>query len=405
MKKILVVFTAVLLIYNCDARKTNSRRSTRTEKIEKDDSTSSAKQEIVLDCETGEVLSEKMAHERCVPSSMTKIMTLYLVFEALADGRLILNDELPVSEFAKNKEGSRSFFEVGTLAKVEDLIRSVAIHSGNDACAVLAEKLCGDEVAFAKLMNERAAEFGLKDTHFMNATGLPHEEHYSTMYDLAIIAKRIIEDFPQYYHYFSEKTFTVNGITQQNRNTLIGNSLHVDGLKTGKTYAGGYGIVISAKNDGKRLVVVVNGCKSAKSRAIEANKLLSLGFSEYMSLKISDKETPIGSVNVILGKRDKINLYTKEDIRISIPKKHRQSLVVELNVKEPIEAPIALGAKLGTLVYKYGNYVSKEYDLYTHEPIEKLNFFEQLISYVKSIFSKKTEKIEEPVGLRSASTK
>lgn len=348
----------------------------------------SAKQSIVMDFDTGEILSEKCMNETCAPSSMTKLMTIYLVFEALEDGRLRLNDELPVSENAQSKEGSRSFFEEGSLVRVEDLIRSIIIHSGNDACVVVAEKLAGDESAFAVLMNEKAKEFGLKNTHFVNSTGLPDDAHYSTMYDLAVIAKHVIADFPKYYHYFSEKTFTANGITQQNRNTLIGNSLNIDGLKTGHTNSGGFGIVVSGKKDGKRLIAVVNGCSSGKARVIEANKILAAGFSEYVPIKIANRDVPIATATVDLGERDKVNLYVDEDITASVPKKYRQSMVIGINVKEPILAPILSGSKIGVLTYKYGSFTSKEYSLFVHEPVAKLNVFEMTVQKIRTWLDK-----------------
>jgi D-alanyl-D-alanine carboxypeptidase (penicillin-binding protein 5/6) len=388
-------------------RSSAGKQDTHTESANKSNKATDMKQAVLFDFETGEVIFSKDSDERCVPSSMTKMMTIYLVFEALADGRLHLSDELPVSEAAKSKEGSRSFFEAGTLAKVEDLVRSVIVHSGNDACVVLAEKLCGDEDAFAVAMNEKGAKFGLTNTNFVNATGLPHDDHYSSMHDLAIIAKHIIADFPQYYHYFSEKTFTVNGITQQNRNTLIGNSINVDGLKTGKTDAGGYGIVVSAKKNGKRLIAAVNGCTSSKNRAQEANKLLVSGFIDFMAVKIANKDLPVGTAAVSMGKRESINLYAKDDIIVSVPKKHIKSLVVELDVPEPLEAPITVGSKLGVLRYKYGNYVSNKYGLYAREPVESVNLFLRFMLKIKNALlgsekKGKSQKIEEPGISKSA---
>lgn len=404
MKKFVVFIIAVIVAFSfnfdsCYAKKTKTKKIIqKTEKV-----ISAPKQSIVMDFDTGEVLLGTDLNEPCAPSSMTKIMTVYLVFEALVEGRLHIEDELPVSENAKSQEGSRSFFEAGSLVKVEDLIRSMIVHSGNDACVVIAEKMAGDEEAFANMMNEKAEQFGLKNTHFMNSTGLPEDAHYSTMYDLAVITRHIIADFPEYYHYFSEKTFTANGITQQNRNTLIGNSLNVDGLKTGHTSVGGFGIVISGKKEGKRLIAIVNGCTSSKSRAIEANKILAMGFNEYTPVKIASQDSPIATAAVDLGKRDKVNLYVDEDINVSIPKKYRHSLVVGINVKEPIPAPVLAGSKVGTLTYKYGNFSSKEYDLFVHEPVAKLNVFEIVLLKVKSLFSNKRSNIETPIGLDTTS--
>lgn len=383
---------------NVKAKKAPGRKAGRGTKAPAAPVVTAPKQSIVMDFDTGEILSGVEASTHCAPSSMTKLMTIYLTFEALADGRLHLEDELPVSENAKSQEGSRSFFEAGSLVKVEDLIRSMIVHSGNDACVVIAEKLAGDESAFANMMNEKAAQFMLKDTHFMNSTGLPHEEHFSSMFDLAVITRHLIADFPQYYHYFSEKTFTANGITQQNRNTLLGNSLGIDGLKTGHTSAGGFGIVISGVKDGKRLIAVVNGCPSTKARASEANKLLAQGFSEYVPVKIAKKDTPIATAAVNLGKLEKVNLYVEEDIDAAIPKKLRASLVVGINVKEPLKAPVVAGTKVGVLTYKYGSFSSKEYDLFVHDSVAELNILEIIISKVKELFSGKKSHLEAPMG-------
>ncbi|MDR0678504.1 MAG: D-alanyl-D-alanine carboxypeptidase [Holosporaceae bacterium] len=337
----------------------------------------SAKQAILIDYETGDCLFKKCADEPCVPSSMTKLMTLYLLFSAISSDRIKLDDEFPVSEAAQKIKGSRSFLQAGTMVKVEDLIRSVVVHSGNDACIVVAEGMAGDVEAFAEEMNEKAKEFGLKNTNFVNPTGMPDEEHFSSVRDLAIRSRRIISDFPQFYHYFSEKTFTINSITQQNRNTLLGNSLNVDGLKTGKTNSGGYGIAASASNDGKRLIVVVNGCKTSRARATDANRLLALGFKEFTPLKIAEAGKQISQVSVWLGLKDKVGLCPHEDIVATMPKKYKNQLKVEIKFMEPVEAPVALGAKLGELVYRYGNVTSQKYDLFAQESIGRANFFQR----------------------------
>ncbi|MDR2681531.1 MAG: D-alanyl-D-alanine carboxypeptidase [Holosporaceae bacterium] len=347
-----------------------------------------AQQALLIDFDDGECLYGKNSDERCVPSSMTKLMTIYLLFEAITKGELRMDDELPVSELAQSKEGSRSFFKAGTLASVEDLIRSIIVHSGNDACTVVAEKISGSEEAFAELMNEKAEMFGLKNTHFTNATGLPDADHYSSAEDLAVIAKHLLSDFPQYYHYFSEKTFTVNDITQENRNTLLGNSLNVDGLKTGKTDAGGYGIVVSAKKSGKRLIGVVNGCKSVRQRTVEANKLLGQGFNAFINVAIAKSHQSIGNAKVSVGKSDAVGICVHEDISIPILKKYKNSIVVELNVNEPIEAPIAAGDKLGTMIFKYGTFVSQTYDVFALDDVPRLTMWERARASVLNLFSK-----------------
>jgi D-alanyl-D-alanine carboxypeptidase (penicillin-binding protein 5/6) len=362
-----------------------------------------AQQAIIIDYDTGDVLFAKQPQEKCVPSSMTKLMTIYLLFEALADGRIHLDDELVVSERAQKMKGSRSFFEAGSTVKLEDVIRSIIVHSGNDGCVVFTEKFSGDEDAFAAEMNQKAEEFGLKNTNFVNSTGLPDPDHYSSVEDIALLSKRLLTDFPQFYHYFSEKTFTANGITQENRNTLLGNSLNVDGLKTGFTNNGGYGVAISAQKDGKRLILVINGCKSSRSRAREASRLLAMGFSEFVSLKIADLAIPVGTVDVSVGKKDKVGLFVKKPIVISIPKRYRRSLIVELNVPSSIPAPLATGTKVGGLTYRYGNFVSAKYDLFINESIERLSFFERIMLFMTNLFSSKKSTSRAaplPIGLK-----
>ena len=385
MKKILFFALSVLCVADCCGRQAAKKvppKIPAVAAVEK-----RVTQEVVIDHDTGDIILEKSAHERCIPSSMTKIMTLYLVFEAIENGTLRLDNEALVSEVAKSKEGSRSFFEAGSSVKIENLIRSVAVHSGNDGCTVLAEKIAGDEDAFAAMMNSKAKEFGLRNTNFMNSTGLPHENHYSSVADIAIIAQRIIKDFPQFYHYFSEKSFAANGITQPNRNTLLGNSLNVDGLKTGKTQSGGCGIVISAKNNGKRLIVVVNGFSTEKMRATAANKLLAMGMQEYVLVKVAEKDKPIANTPVKFGKKDTVSLYVDNDIIAFVPRKYRENFRVELSVRDAIEAPIMVHEKLGTLVYKYGNHISEVYDIHSREYIEKVGFFKRLLIGTISFFT------------------
>lgn len=345
----------------------------------------SAKQAVLIDCETGKVLYALNADEQCAPSSMTKLMTTYILFSEIAKGHVKLQDEFQVSELAQKQEGSRSFFKAGTMASAEDLIRSIIVHSGNDACVVAAEGLFGDVSAFVKEMNEFAQAFGLENTHFTNPMGLPDDNHYSSAADLAKIARRLIIDFPKMYHYFAEKDFTINGISQKNRNTLLGNSLGVDGLKTGHTNAGGFGIVISADHGGRRLIAVVNGCKGTAPRAKDASKLLAMGFRDFVICKVTEAGKPITTSKVWLGKKDSIEVCPNETITVSVPKKFRDTVKVEAYITEPIEAPIKLGDKVGDLVYKYEGYTSKKYPLFAAEPVERLNWWERVVFTLKSL--------------------
>ncbi len=382
MKKILFLAIAIIFQLNyVDAKqKVRKHKQSVTNVIQnKNDNESfiEAKQAVLIDCDSGEILFEKNSNDICAPSSMTKLMTLYLLFSAIKEGRIKMEDELPVSENAQHKEGSRSFYKAGTSAKVEDLIRSIVVHSGNDSCTIVAEALSGDDSIFAEEMNQKALEFGLKNSHFTNPAGLPDNNHYSTVHDLAVIAQRIIKDFPEYYHYFSEKVFEVNGISQQNRNTLLGNSMGVDGLKTGHTNAGGYGLVASTSMDGKRLIVVVNGCKSSRARAKSSNQLLAFGFKSFVRLKTIIAGTPIFNLKVWLGTAQEVGVCLHENLSISIPRKYQNSVKIEAKVVEPIEAPVSIGTKIGTLTYRYDNFKSKEYDLFACANVAKANIFER----------------------------
>ena len=345
----------------------------------------SADYALLMDFDTGDILFSKRSEERFLPASMTKLMTVYVVFCALREGKIKLTDEFPVSAKAQSMEGSRSFFKAGTYAKVEDLIKSIIVHSGNDACIIMAEGLYGDEFALTEEMNQKAKELGLKDTHFCNVHGLPDENHYSSAHDLAVIAKHLIIDFPEYYHYFSEKSFKVNGITQQNRNVMLGNSLGVDGLKTGHTKASGYGIVVSAIKNGKRLISVVNGCETMKDRALDSNKLLAAGFRQFSSLKIAQAGQPITEAKVWLGAKESVNLCTHRDIIIQVPEKYKKLVSVEAKIIEPIEAPVSKGAKLGTLTYKFGNFESEKYDLFACETVERLGMFDRAVFSINKL--------------------
>jgi D-alanyl-D-alanine carboxypeptidase (penicillin-binding protein 5/6) len=240
-----------------------------------------AKQAILVDAQTGAVLFAKNADERMPTSSMVKVMTIYLTFEGLKQNKLQMDDALPVSSYAWKQEGSRMFVNPGDHVRVEDLIRGVVIQSGNDASVVLAEALGGSEASFAERMNAKAKELGMANSHFMNATGMPDPNHYSTARDLAALAIAVIRDYPEYYHYFSELDFTYNKIKQGNRNPLLYRNIGVDGIKTGHTESGGFGLIASSLREGRRLILVVNGLESMQSRADEPAALLEWGYREF----------------------------------------------------------------------------------------------------------------------------
>ncbi|MDP6345602.1 MAG: D-alanyl-D-alanine carboxypeptidase family protein [Alphaproteobacteria bacterium] len=242
-----------------------------------------AKQAMLIDHATGTVLFAKNAEQPMPPSSMSKLMTLYLLFERLAGGGLTMEDEFPVSEKAWRMGGSKMFVEIGKRVKVGDLVRGIVVQSGNDACIVVAEGIGGDETSFASLMNEKARELGLLDSHFVNASGWPDPDHVMSARDLARLAGALIDKFPQYYDLFAEKSFTFNKIRQGNRNPLLYKNIGADGLKTGHTRAAGYGLVASAVRKGRRLTLVVNGLTSVNQRSRESERLLTWGFREFGS--------------------------------------------------------------------------------------------------------------------------
>ena len=303
---------------------------------------------FIQDFTTGAVLLDKAADEPVPPSSMTKLMTLYLVYERLASGHLKLDDTLPVSEKAWRMGGSRMFVQVGDQVHVEDLIRGIVVDSGNDACIVLAEAIAGSEEQFVVLMNEKATQLGLKATHYANCTGWPDPAQHMSLTDIAAVAARIIGDYPQYYHYDSEKTLKYNNIEQQNRNPLVQKGL-ADGLKTGHTDAGGFGVAASAQRGERRVIVVINGCTSMHQRAEESERLLEWAFREWENVRLFAASDPVEQAPVWLGTQRTVPLVAGKDLVITMPHDWRKSAQIAVDYDSPVEAPVRSGAVLGTL--------------------------------------------------------
>jgi len=306
-----------------------------------------AKQALMIDLTSGSVLLEKNADERMFPASMTKLMTAYIVFERLLDGTLSLQDEFLVSEKAWRKGGSKMFVEVNTKVSVEDLIRGIIIQSGNDATIVVAEGLSGSEEAFAEEMTATARSLGMMHTQFKNASGWPHPEHYTTARDLATLAIATIEKHPEFYHIYSETSFTYHDIEQGNRNPLLYRNIGADGLKTGHTEASGYGLTASAVNGDRRLVLVINGMESSKERAAEGVKLLNWGFREWNSYPLFAANETVETVPVWLGSEPNVGLYVEEPLTVTIRRRARKDLRVTARYTEPVAAPITAGSVLG----------------------------------------------------------
>ena len=302
----------------------------------------------ILDYDSGATLLEKAADERMPPSSLTKMMTAYVTFTMLRSGRLKLDQTLPVSEKAWRMQGSRMFVPLGQSIPVQDLIQGMLIQSGNDACVVLAEGISGSEEQFVATMNDMAGKLGLHNSHFMNVTGWPAENHYMTARDVAYLALRLIHDFPEYYHFFSEKEFFFNKIRQENRNTLVVKGL-ADGLKTGHTDAGGFGLCASSLRDGRRVILAVNGLASSNLRARESERLLGWAFANFESAKILSKGDVVEQAPVWMGESQTVPLVVGQDFTMLLPHGWRNATHVALDYQGPLTAPLKAGQPAGQL--------------------------------------------------------
>jgi D-alanyl-D-alanine carboxypeptidase (penicillin-binding protein 5/6) len=302
----------------------------------------------IQDHDTGATLMEKQADDEMPPSSMTKLMTLYLVYDQLKQGKLKLDDELPVSEKAWRMQGSKMFVALGSSVRVEDLIRGVVVQSGNDAAIVLAEAIGGSEEQFVEKMNAKAKELGMTHSFFKTCTGWPDPEQHMSCRDIATLAGHIIRDFPDYYHYDSEKTFRYNGIEQGNRNPLVQKGT-ADGLKTGHTDAGGYGLVASSKRNGRRIILVLNGMASMHERAEEGERLMDWGFFNFEDVTLFSAGDTIENVPVWLGTAHAVPLVAGRDVTVTMPRNWRQKASVKVSYDSPVSAPVAKGDSLGKL--------------------------------------------------------
>lgn len=333
---------------------------------------------ILKDHNTGKILAENNADAKLAPASLTKIMTVYVVFNEIKKGTLHLDDLVTISEKARAASGSRMFVEVNERVKIEDLLKGVIIQSGNDASVALAEHVAGSEETFAEMMNQQAARLGMGNTHFKNSDGLPIDDHYTSARDLATLTSALIREFPEYYPWFSQKEFTYNKITQQNRNQLLSRDESVDGVKTGFTDDAGYCLVASALRENMRLISIVMGTKSAKARANENQSLLNYGFRFYESHRLYQGKTALSEAKVWKGEIQKLPLGLPEDLYVTIPRRHYNDLKAVITVNKKITAPVKEGDKLGTVnvTLKGAPLISK--DLIALEPVEQGNIFRRL---------------------------
>ena len=302
---------------------------------------------LVKDMTSGAVLLEKNPDKPIPPASMSKLMTLYMVFEAIEAGRISLDDTFRTSAKAAGMGGSKMFIAEGEVVRLEDLIRGVIVQSGNDAAVALAEALSGTEAAFAELMNQRAAEIGLENSHFVNATGWPDPEHRMSVRDLATLAELIIARFPEMYEYFAEEEMTWADITQQNRNPLLGLGIGADGLKTGHTENAGYGLVASAERDGRRVIVVVAGLESSAQRSQEAERLINWAFRAFDTRTLFEAGKPLGAADVWLGAKPSVPVAPARDVIVTAPYGQLGEATVALVYDGPVPAPVEPGQTVG----------------------------------------------------------
>ena len=331
----------------------------------------SAREAILIDVSSNTVLFEKDADASMPPASMSKIMTAYVTFQRLKEGRLSLEDKLPVSEKAWRKGGSKMFVEVGNEVRVEDLLRGVIVQSGNDACIVLAEGLSGSEEAFAEEMTRVAREIGMADSTFTNSTGWPDPNHRMTARDLALLAQRTIEDHPEFYHLYSETEFTYHGIRQGNRNPLLYKSLGADGLKTGHTEEAGYGLTASAVRGDRRVVLVINGLESVRARSEEAARLIAWAFREFETYKLFDPSEVVEDAPVWQGTEDSVPLVFPEGLKVTLSRQARRDMTVKVAYTAPIPAPIEAGQEVASLVIETGQGEPLRYPLLAGEAVEQ----------------------------------
>jgi serine-type D-Ala-D-Ala carboxypeptidase (penicillin-binding protein 5/6) len=339
-----------------------------------------AKQALLIDFSSNTVLFEKSADDRMTPSSMSKLMTLYLVFDALRAGRIKLDDKLPVSERAWRTQGSKMFVELHNQIAIDDLLKGVIVQSGNDACVVLAEGLAGTVEGFADQMNAKAKEIGLTGSHFVNPDGLPDPNHYMTARDLATLATHIMVDFPDYYKYFSIRDFVYHNIKQGNRNPLLYRNVAVDGLKTGHTDDGGYGLTASAVRDGRRLLLVANGMPSMQARADETAKLLEYGFRECQSYPLFKAGEVVDSLPVWLGADAQVPVTVPDDLKVTFPRADRPNMKVSLVANAPLSAPITKGQTVGKIVISGPGFPTKEVPAIAAADVAQKNIFGRIIA-------------------------
>ncbi len=330
---------------------------------------------VLSDFNSGQILAGSNIHERIQEASLTKLMTAYLTFKALAEGRIKLDQMVTESTHAWKTGGSRMFIDPRHPVSINNLILGMITDSGNDAAVTLAETIGGTEGVFTQMMNEEAQQLGMHGTHFMNATGLPNPDHYTTVYDLTLLTRALIQNFPQYYHFFSVKYFTYNGITQPNRVHLLWTDPSVDGLKTGYTSEAGYCLIASADRNGMRLISVVAGTKSESARNTESEKLLNYGFSLFKTRRIYAANQIVTQDSVWKGSKDRVAAGVTQDIFLTLPRGQYKDMKATISVRQPLVAPLSLGEQIGTINLTLNGQPLASYPLVAKQAIPLAGFF------------------------------
>lgn len=341
---------------------------------------------VLMDPRSGDVIMENNSHERLPPASLTKMMTAYIVERELAEGRISLDDMVPISVNAWRTEGSRTFVREGTQVRVEELLKGVIIQSGNDASVALAEFVAGSEAAFTDIMNQQAQLLGMSDSHFANATGLPHQDHFSTASDLAVLARAIINDYPENYGIYAEKHFTYNNIRQPNRNALLWRDPTVDGLKTGHTEEAGFCLVASAVRNDTRLIGVVMGTPSNEARAQEVQKMLNYGFRYYESAKLFSAGQQLLDTRVWGGQHNDLALGVKDEVYVTIPRGSKDALESVVDIDTVIKAPVAIGDELGRIRVSLNGEVLLDEPVLALQDVPEGGLFKRLWDAIKLFF-------------------
>lgn len=347
-----------------------------------------AKAFILIDIDSGKIIAEKNSEEHLPPASLTKMMTLYVVSNALNNNQIHLNDSVRISDIAWKTGGSRMFVKEGQQVNVEELLKGVIVDSGNDACVALAEHIGSSEAGFTELMNNQARNLGMLNSHFTDSTGLPDPNHYTTAKDLALLGRALIKNFPQYYHWYKQKWFTFNGIRQPNRNRLLWRDNQVDGIKTGHTNEAGFCLVSSAKRGDMRLLAVVLNAPSDSSRADDSERLLNYGFRFYETHELYKANQPISKVRLYKGKTPEINLGMLSNDYVTIPSGQYQRLSIKTTLPKFIEAPVKKGQAIGELSILFDGNLIEKHSLYALQDQAPGSFWVRTKDSIKMLFSR-----------------